>query len=94
MAAWAEFCASSTSKLCLRDLHVGEAEVERRAELLVGERADLLASGLACRNGLLRDLEHLLRGERLVEGLIDGERNVVDGGALGFELRLWRWIAH
>ena len=75
-------------QLGLRYLHVGEAEVESGAQLLVGERADLLAGGLARGDGLLRHLEHRLRGERLVEGLIDRERDVFDGGSFGFQLRL------
>ena len=60
-------------QLGLRELHIGEAQVEIGAQLCLGESADLVDCGLALGHGLLRHLEHRLRGERLIEGLIDGQ---------------------
>ena len=63
-------------KLCLRYLHVGQAEVEGRSKLGLRERADLFACSLPRCDGLLRDLEYRLCGERLVKGLVNRERDV------------------
>ena len=81
-----EFCGVENEQLRLRNLHVGKAEVERRAQFRLREGADLVAGCLARSDGLLRNLENRLRCERLVESLVDRERDVLLGGALRLEL--------
>ena len=74
-------------QLGLRYLDVRQAEVERGSQLGIGKRANLLVGGLARVHGLLRNLEHGLRGERLVERLVDGQRDVFYCRSLAFQLR-------
>ena len=82
------FSRVQQQKLRLRELHIRKAQVEFRADFGFGECAHLIVGCLALVHCILRHLQHSLRGERLVKGLIDSQGNVELGGALLFELGL------
>ena len=82
------FCGIKQKQFRLRELHVGKAQVEIRSHLGLGERANLVGSGLALGHGLLRHLAAPPARSAPVKGLIYGERDVELRGALVFKLRL------
>ena len=98
MAGWSDPSAraSSASALCdgllranqqqlrLRDVDIGEAHVQLRSELVLGQFGHLVAQQLARGDGLLRHPDHGLRVQHIEIGAVDLQHDVVARGLSEF----------
>jgi hypothetical protein len=64
-------------KLCLCQVHLGEAQIEVGFELVIHQRRDLIAYHLALVDRLLGHLEQCLGPQHLEESLVHRQQHVI-----------------
>ena len=67
-------------KLGLRQIHVGETEIELGLQLAPEQRSYLIDNCLPGAHGLLRHGQHRVRLQRVIERLVHCKKNLLSGG--------------